>query len=133
MDSKIQVKKTSVTGGTGCKQPGKKKAKEKEFSVESLHVPPLAVNPRVITSWFTITTCQTRRILAARWSESKSESFDLNPIHRGLFWYPPLGWELGWVPHVNNGTQPDSHPNRGYQNRPLSYLTISCGFSVGVI
>ncbi|GBN96085.1 hypothetical protein AVEN_31497-1 [Araneus ventricosus] len=25
------------------------------------------------------------------------------------------GWELGWIPHVNNGTQ----PNRGYQNRPL--------------
>ncbi|GBO30935.1 hypothetical protein AVEN_62394-1 [Araneus ventricosus] len=31
-------------------------------------------------------------------------------IARGLFWYP----RLGWVPHVNNGTQ----PNRGYQNRP---------------
>ncbi|GBM39821.1 hypothetical protein AVEN_45784-1 [Araneus ventricosus] len=32
MDSKIQVKKTSVTGGTGCKQHGKKKAKERESS-----------------------------------------------------------------------------------------------------
>ncbi|GBM44170.1 hypothetical protein AVEN_257115-1 [Araneus ventricosus] len=32
MDSKIQVKKTSVTGGTGCKQPGKKKAKERKSS-----------------------------------------------------------------------------------------------------
>ncbi|GBM36089.1 hypothetical protein AVEN_221248-1 [Araneus ventricosus] len=38
MDFKIQVKKTSVTGGTVCKQPGKKKAKEKEFSVERLHI-----------------------------------------------------------------------------------------------
>ncbi|GBN00433.1 hypothetical protein AVEN_55233-1 [Araneus ventricosus] len=38
MDSKLQVKKTSVTGGTGCKQPGKKKAREKEFSVERLHI-----------------------------------------------------------------------------------------------
>ncbi|GBN48744.1 hypothetical protein AVEN_205743-1 [Araneus ventricosus] len=35
-------------------------------------------------------------------------------IERGLFWYPRLGWELGSVPHVNNGTQ----PNRGYKNRP---------------
>ncbi|GBM38059.1 hypothetical protein AVEN_160318-1 [Araneus ventricosus] len=35
---------------------------------------------------------------------------------RGLLWYPRLGWELGWVPHVNNGTQ----PNRGYQNRHLN-------------
>ncbi|GBO31907.1 hypothetical protein AVEN_206161-1 [Araneus ventricosus] len=33
MDSKIQMKKTSATGATGCKQPGKKKAKEREFSV----------------------------------------------------------------------------------------------------
>ncbi|GBM04059.1 hypothetical protein AVEN_25050-1 [Araneus ventricosus] len=32
VDSKIQVKKTSVTGGTGCKQPGKKKAKERKSS-----------------------------------------------------------------------------------------------------
>ncbi|GBM59782.1 hypothetical protein AVEN_6656-1 [Araneus ventricosus] len=24
----------------------------------------------------------------------------------GLFWYLRLGWELGWVPQVNNGTQP---------------------------
>ncbi|GBM43089.1 hypothetical protein AVEN_45980-1, partial [Araneus ventricosus] len=32
MDSKTQVKKTSVTGGTGCKQPGKKKAKERKSS-----------------------------------------------------------------------------------------------------
>ncbi|GBM97142.1 hypothetical protein AVEN_91830-1 [Araneus ventricosus] len=32
MDSKLQVKKTSVTGGTGCKQPGKKKAKERKSS-----------------------------------------------------------------------------------------------------
>ncbi|GBN44629.1 hypothetical protein AVEN_137476-1 [Araneus ventricosus] len=38
MDSKIQVKKASVTGGTGCKQPGKKKAKEKEFSAERLRI-----------------------------------------------------------------------------------------------
>ncbi|GBL74262.1 hypothetical protein AVEN_235262-1 [Araneus ventricosus] len=38
---------------------------------------------------------------------------------RGLFWYP----RLGWVPHVNNGTQPNSQPNRGYQNRPyITYL-----------
>ncbi|GBM04264.1 hypothetical protein AVEN_41069-1 [Araneus ventricosus] len=34
----------------------------------------------------------------------------------GRFWNPRLGWELVWVPHVNNGTQ----PNRGYQNRPFS-------------
>ncbi|GBM47418.1 hypothetical protein AVEN_175597-1 [Araneus ventricosus] len=32
MDSKTRVKKTSVTGGTGCKQPGKKNAKERESS-----------------------------------------------------------------------------------------------------
>ncbi|GBN84644.1 hypothetical protein AVEN_125671-1 [Araneus ventricosus] len=39
---------------------------------------------------------------------------DKNSTQWGLFWYPRLGWELGWVPHVNNGTQ----PNREYQNRP---------------
>ncbi|GBN83918.1 hypothetical protein AVEN_166492-1 [Araneus ventricosus] len=39
--------------------------------------------------------------------------------HRGLFWYP----RLGWVPHVDNGTQSNSQPNRGYQNRPLGHTT----------
>ncbi|GBM81033.1 hypothetical protein AVEN_56742-1 [Araneus ventricosus] len=43
------------------------------------------------------------------------KAFSFNKL-RGLFWYPRLGWESGWVPHVNNGTQ----PNRGYQNRPLN-------------
>ncbi|GBM36058.1 hypothetical protein AVEN_221226-1 [Araneus ventricosus] len=38
MDSKIQVNNASITGETGCKQPGKKRAKEKEFSVERLHI-----------------------------------------------------------------------------------------------
>ncbi|GBN72837.1 hypothetical protein AVEN_136704-1 [Araneus ventricosus] len=33
----------------------------------------------------------------------------------GLFWYPRLGWELGWVPLLTCGTQ----HNRGHQNRPL--------------
>ncbi|GBO40400.1 UTP--glucose-1-phosphate uridylyltransferase, partial [Araneus ventricosus] len=28
------------------------------------------------------------------------------------------GWVGSWVPHVNNGTQ----PNRGYQNRPIVFL-----------
>ncbi|GBN44801.1 hypothetical protein AVEN_30872-1 [Araneus ventricosus] len=32
MDSKTREKKTSVTGGTGCKQPGKKKEKERKSS-----------------------------------------------------------------------------------------------------
>ncbi|GBM21591.1 hypothetical protein AVEN_172451-1 [Araneus ventricosus] len=32
MDSKTQVNKTSVTGRTGCKQPGKKKAKKRKSS-----------------------------------------------------------------------------------------------------
>ncbi|GBO12936.1 hypothetical protein AVEN_21537-1 [Araneus ventricosus] len=32
MDSKIQVKKTSITKGTGCRQPGKKKVKERKSS-----------------------------------------------------------------------------------------------------
>ncbi|GBN88887.1 hypothetical protein AVEN_260774-1 [Araneus ventricosus] len=32
MDSKIQVKETSVTGGIGCRQPVKKKAKERKSS-----------------------------------------------------------------------------------------------------
>ncbi|GBO03641.1 hypothetical protein AVEN_61554-1 [Araneus ventricosus] len=38
-------------------------------------------------------------------------------IPRGLFWYPRFGWELDWVPFVKCGTQPNSQPNRGYQNR----------------
>ncbi|GBN28189.1 hypothetical protein AVEN_225581-1 [Araneus ventricosus] len=33
---------------------------------------------------------------------------------RGLFWYP----RLGWVPHVNNGTQPNSQLNQ-YRIDPL--------------
>ncbi|GBO14027.1 hypothetical protein AVEN_240045-1 [Araneus ventricosus] len=33
----------------------------------------------------------------------------LNERYGGLFWYPRLGWELGWVPHVNNGTQNRPH------------------------
>ncbi|GBN60926.1 hypothetical protein AVEN_245738-1 [Araneus ventricosus] len=32
MDSKTQVKKASVTGATGCKQPGKKKLKVRKSS-----------------------------------------------------------------------------------------------------
>ncbi|GBM93334.1 hypothetical protein AVEN_217336-1 [Araneus ventricosus] len=32
MDSKMQVKKTSVTEGTRCRQPGNKKAKERKSS-----------------------------------------------------------------------------------------------------
>ncbi|GBO15598.1 Retrovirus-related Pol polyprotein from transposon 17.6 [Araneus ventricosus] len=35
---------------------------------------------------------------------------------RSLFWYP----RLGWVPLLMCGTQRNSQPNRGYQNRPLS-------------
>ncbi|GBO42878.1 hypothetical protein AVEN_275000-1 [Araneus ventricosus] len=37
----------------------------------------------------------------------------------GLFWYPRLGRETSLFPHVNNGKSDVSHPNRGYQNRPL--------------
>ncbi|GBM04855.1 hypothetical protein AVEN_252805-1 [Araneus ventricosus] len=37
------------------------------------------------------------------------------PSFRGLFWYP----QLGWIPHVNNGTQPNSQPNRGTRIDPL--------------
>ncbi|GBN08920.1 hypothetical protein AVEN_112589-1 [Araneus ventricosus] len=47
------------------------------------------------------------------WSSRECSTFNR---FRGLFWNPRLGWELGWVPHVNNRTQ----PNRGYQNRPLN-------------
>ncbi|GBM43503.1 hypothetical protein AVEN_9456-1 [Araneus ventricosus] len=45
---------------------------------------------------------------------------------RGLFWYPRLGWELGWVPLLMCGTQ----PNRGYQNRPLN-LTLLDMLKIG--
>ncbi|GBN05560.1 hypothetical protein AVEN_201945-1 [Araneus ventricosus] len=38
MDSKTQVKKTSVTGGAGCKQPGKKKAKERKNSLLNVFI-----------------------------------------------------------------------------------------------
>ncbi|GBO24611.1 hypothetical protein AVEN_191309-1 [Araneus ventricosus] len=41
-------------------------------------------------------------------------------ILRVLFWYH----RLGWVPHVNNGTKPNSQPNRGYQNRPLKLMAM---------
>ncbi|GBN92393.1 hypothetical protein AVEN_162295-1 [Araneus ventricosus] len=43
---------------------------------------------------------------------SELKAFWFENRFRGLFWYP----RLGWVPHVNNGTQ----SNRRYQNRPLS-------------
>ncbi|GBO18916.1 hypothetical protein AVEN_120440-1 [Araneus ventricosus] len=39
----------------------------------------------------------------------------ITPRLWGLFWYPRLGWELGYVPLLTCGTQ----PNWGYQNRPL--------------
>ncbi|GBM34166.1 hypothetical protein AVEN_175255-1 [Araneus ventricosus] len=32
MDSKTRVKKASITEGTGCRQPGKKKTKERKSS-----------------------------------------------------------------------------------------------------
>ncbi|GBM75002.1 hypothetical protein AVEN_195309-1 [Araneus ventricosus] len=95
LDSKIQMKKTSATGATGCKQPGKKKAKEREFSVERLHISPLEVNPPVATSWFTITARQARQRSAAWCSALRSESFDSNPLR-----IPP----------------PDSHPKVGDEN-----------------
>ncbi|GBM12738.1 hypothetical protein AVEN_135117-1 [Araneus ventricosus] len=44
--------------------------------------------------------------------ESQLDLLVLDCRLRGLFWYGGGGW----VPHVNNGTQ----PNRGYQNRPLT-------------
>ncbi|GBM90914.1 hypothetical protein AVEN_46397-1 [Araneus ventricosus] len=37
-DSDDEVKKTSITEGTGCRQPGKKKAKEREFLVARPHI-----------------------------------------------------------------------------------------------
>ncbi|GBM77949.1 hypothetical protein AVEN_188958-1 [Araneus ventricosus] len=44
-------------------------------------VPKLIKNDEVATSWFKITTSQARRTSAAWWSESRSESFDSNPLH----------------------------------------------------
>ncbi|GBM45696.1 hypothetical protein AVEN_14141-1 [Araneus ventricosus] len=38
MGSRIQMKKTSATGATGCKQPGKKTAKERESSRLSVFI-----------------------------------------------------------------------------------------------
>ncbi|GBN26562.1 hypothetical protein AVEN_210127-1 [Araneus ventricosus] len=81
MASRIQMKETSATGATGCKQPGKKKAKGREFSVQCLHILPLVVNPPVATSWFTITAPHAQRRSRAWWSALMSESFDSNPLH----------------------------------------------------
>ncbi|GBO22928.1 hypothetical protein AVEN_211204-1 [Araneus ventricosus] len=39
---------------------------------------------------------------------------DVKARKRGLFWYS----RLGWVPLLTCGTQLNSQPNRGYQNRP---------------
>ncbi|GBN74543.1 hypothetical protein AVEN_176300-1 [Araneus ventricosus] len=36
MDSKIQVKKTSITEGTGCRQPGKKRQKRESSRLNVL-------------------------------------------------------------------------------------------------
>ncbi|GBM88335.1 hypothetical protein AVEN_196973-1 [Araneus ventricosus] len=74
MASRIQMKETSTAGATGCRQPGKKKAKEREFSVGRLHISPLVVNPPIATSWFTITASQALRRSEAWWSELRSES-----------------------------------------------------------
>ncbi|GBM10604.1 hypothetical protein AVEN_158267-1, partial [Araneus ventricosus] len=38
MDSKTLVKKTSVTGGSWCKQPGKKKSKERKSSLSNVFI-----------------------------------------------------------------------------------------------
>ncbi|GBO35205.1 hypothetical protein AVEN_25220-1 [Araneus ventricosus] len=52
----------------------------------------------------------------------------------GLFWYPRLGWETSLFPHINNGKNNVSQPNRGYQNRPVSLPSTTvvgdrCGVS----
>ncbi|GBN19775.1 hypothetical protein AVEN_48036-1 [Araneus ventricosus] len=51
MDSGIQMKESSATGATGCKEPGKKKGKEREFSFERLHISPLVRSRRDDTRW----------------------------------------------------------------------------------
>ncbi|GBO03356.1 hypothetical protein AVEN_104572-1 [Araneus ventricosus] len=81
MASRIQMKEALATGATGFKQPGKKKAKGREFSVQPLHIFPLVVNPPVATSWFTITAPHPQRRSAAWWSALMSESFDSNQLH----------------------------------------------------
>ncbi|GBN53866.1 hypothetical protein AVEN_247781-1 [Araneus ventricosus] len=96
MDSGIQMKETSATGATGCKQPVKKKAKEREFSVELLHISPLMVNPPIATSWFTITARRALRRSTAWWSELRSESLDSNPRHSNVISL------LDWDENENN-------------------------------
>ncbi|GBN05881.1 hypothetical protein AVEN_116805-1 [Araneus ventricosus] len=64
-------------------------------------------------------TVASSQLWSQRFPGSKPDSAEDLPcmwacyILRGLFSYP----RLGWVPHVNNRTQ----PNRGYQNRLLNH------------
>ncbi|GBM62912.1 hypothetical protein AVEN_11367-1 [Araneus ventricosus] len=43
------------------------------------------------------------------------------------------GWELGWVPHVNNGSQPNSQPNGECQNRPHKVKVLMRGHGGPVV
>ncbi|GBN52327.1 hypothetical protein AVEN_161645-1 [Araneus ventricosus] len=40
---------------------------------------------------------------------------------RGLFWYPRLSWETSLFPLLTCGKSDVSQPNRGYQNKPVSF------------
>ncbi|GBM08048.1 hypothetical protein AVEN_71480-1 [Araneus ventricosus] len=92
MDSKTQVKKTSVTGGTGCKQPGKKKAKERKSSRLYVYIYSAGGKSsschKLVHNYDEVGTSN----IGSMVSESRSESFDTIPLHfKGSILVPPVG------------------------------------------
>ncbi|GBN34540.1 hypothetical protein AVEN_156125-1 [Araneus ventricosus] len=73
------MKKTSVTGRTGCKQPGKKKAKERESSRLNVFIYSASGNSssfrKLVHNYDEVGTTN----IAACWSEARVE--DSNPLH----------------------------------------------------
>ncbi|GBO14268.1 hypothetical protein AVEN_73432-1 [Araneus ventricosus] len=88
-----------------------------ENAHDAERTPPHAPVPVAITATEPVEWTWTKKIVSR---DNSNQSGEIVAVRRrGLFWY----LRLGWVPLSTCGTQLNSQPNRGYQNRPRNPKT----------